>query len=570
MAVSATTSRVAAKPAASPKSTEKHSRIPLQCSTRGSNAGTVPCRSAASSRKRRRIDEAGTAIADVQPSGPLPCTATKQRSPVALPESSPRLVSRECLGSPLVTPRVRHRSKFLASMPVAIPRTEISHVELTMRNLLQAQLSQVMKEFSCRGEVSGKSSAAEIKEQHLRQWLQCRKQFRRQDLGNLADVDLRRVFLALQDASPLKSSLGYRFITPGDNGTWLVSNLKGFKSSTVCHLSIKNNVSWHTYVHHYSVNIDDLSDGFVLRVQRVSGTQTHTVQIEKRSRSTEASGSKAWPSGPVTLTTGSNRKSGRILRRATQLLPAVIMRPVSSASEPRWTLIYLHGMGETAFDNYAEKPHYFHCDAISLKVVAPTAPFRELGSQDAYWEKVSKSQAAKTGRKWELKRFNAWFDYLTDNGGKREDKIDQASLAEVREIIHGMIKHEAELLGGRFDRIILGGKSQGCCTALDALLRFPKQLGGFVGVVGHLLSCTPLSKDSPQHSVPLHFFHEPQDEVHKWSWVKPGLQKLRASGYRVHSRRCKDPEDHGHWVDGIEGRWIRSAITSICDSSEVS
>lgn len=540
-------------------------------------------------RKRRRIDEAGTAIADVQPSRSLLCTTTKQPGTAALPESSPRLSSQECLGSPLVTPRVRQRSKTLVSMPVttsplaaprsrlrrkslasmsvATPRTEISHVELTVSDLLQAQLSQLMKEFSRQGLVSGKLSATEIKEQHLRQWLQCRKQFRRQDLGNLANIDLRKVSLALQQASPLKSSLGYRFIVPGDNGTWLVSNLKGFKSSTVCKLSIKNNVSWHTYVHSYSVNIVDSSDGFVLRVQRASDTQTHTVQIEKRSRSTEASGSKAWPSGPVTLTTGSNRKSGRVLRRASQLLPAVIMRPVSSASEPRWTLIYFHGMGETAFDNYAGKPHYFHCDAINLKVIAPTAPFRELGSQDAYWEKVSKSQAARTGRKWELKRFNAWFDYLTDHGGKREDKIDQASLAEVREIIHGMIQHEAELLGGRFDRIILGGKSQGCCTALDALLRFPKQLGGFVGVVGHLLSCTPLSKESPQHSVPLHFFHEPQDEVMQWSWVKPGLQKLRASGYRVHSRRCKDPEDHGHWVDGIEGRWIRSAVTSICDSS---
>lgn len=580
MACSATNIRVTAKPAASPQqlsrrrysdeSTEKHSRARSQCSTPGLNAGTEHCRSlalSATTRKRRRLDEAGTALADVQPSEWL-LSSTQQPSAAALPATSPLVSSRDNLGSPLVIPRVRLRSKSLVSTPITSPEAKPSDAEAAVSDLLQAQLSQLMKAFSCKGKVSGMLSNAEIKERDLRQWLQRRQQFRRQDARSLADIDLRRVSVALQTASPLTSSLGFRFAVPGKNGTWLVSNLKGFKSSPVRALPVKNNVSWHTYVHNYSVNVVESSDGFVLRVQRESDTQTQAVQIEKCLRSAKASGLKAWPAGPVTLTTSSNRKKkGRVLRRETELLPAVIMRPMSSASEPRWTLIYLHGMGETALDNYADKPHYFHCDSISLKVLTPTAPFRELGSQDTYWEQVSKSQAARTGRKWELKRFNSWFDYLTDSGGKREDQIDQASLAEVREIIHGMIRHEAELLGGRFDRIILGGKSQGCCTALDALLRFPERLGGFVGVVGHLLSCTPLSKDSPQQSIGLHFFNEPQDEMMRWSWVKPSFERLKASGYNVHSRRCKDPEDHGHWVDGIEGRWIRSGLTRICDSS---
>merc|ERR1719504_79034 len=107
-----------------------------------------------------------------------------------------------------------------------------------------------------------------------------------------------------------------------------------------------------------------------------------------------------------------------------------------------------------------------------------------------------------------MKQFSAWYDYLANSDGKREDPACHESLVAVRQLLHAIVEQEASELDGRVDRILLGGKSQGCCTALDAALTFPKKLAGFIGIVGHLLGCSPVEADSPQVTSPFHFFHE--------------------------------------------------------------
>lgn len=244
------------------------------------------------------------------------------------------------------------------------------------------------------------------------------------------------------------------------------------------------------------------------------------------------------------------------------LLPAIVMTP--DAGTPQWTLIYLHGMNETAFKSYADHPHFFMNRHTPIKVVCLTAPQREMGCYDGWWDKVRQRKGEKTKVVWKLRRFHAWFDYLTHSDGNVEDHSDEGSLREVRGILHGIIHHEASLLGGRYDRILLGGKSQGCCTALDAVLRFPERLGGFIGVVGHLLACTPVQQGSAQANTPLHFFHEAEDDVHQWSWVCHAEQCLVSAGFDVRSHRSHCSEGRGHYVLGTEGRWIRAALRSLC------
>merc|ERR1740138_1727499 len=82
---------------------------------------------------------------------------------------------------------------------------------------------------------------------------------------------------------------------------------------------------------------------------------------------------------------------------------------------------------------------------------------------------------------WRRKRFRAWFDYITDQGGSAENKIRLASLLAVRARIHSLIDREVQRLGGNPKRVILGGASQGCCVALDAALTYPEELGGVIG-----------------------------------------------------------------------------------------
>lgn len=375
--------------------------------------------------------------------------------------------------------------------------------------------------------------------------------------ARMADEDLAKALRVASCRRKLRQRLGIRFQDPSDNGSWSAKNLVGYAERPARRLKRKCcELSWDTYEATFHIKVQ--GPGQVIEITRRLHRKPVSTQLEKRR--------KGDPQGPLSkeafiVTARSRcalardkRKRIRIQRRSLDLLPALIIRPPSGPQQ--WTLIYLHGMGSSALWNYSDRPHYFCDGSVALKVVVPTAPSREVSCFDSWWTKSNNS--------WKLTKFRSWYDYLSNYDGAREDSIDWESLAVVQRALHGMIRQEAQELGGRYDRIILGGKSQGCCTALDATLTFPYPLGGFIGLVGHLLSCTPVEVNGPQSLTPLHFFHEPEDRLMRWDWVGKNERRLRQAGYRVRSRRIPDPENHGHFIEGVEGAWIRTALRSIC------
>lgn len=355
---------------------------------------------------------------------------------------------------------------------------------------------------------------------------------------------------------PVEKLQGFRF--QDRSGPWTVDNLVGYAEAPVS-LSCANRsrISWNSYVARFQLRIS----GEMLEVWRTSVQQPVVTSVEKRRR---GDAGKPLAREPMLLTAASRRAAeleqglrARLEQRVCDLLPAALFTP---SGAPEWTLIYLHGLSCSALDDYVDRPHYFCDGSVRLKVVVPTAPLRELSCFDEWWVETEAGN-------WQLEQMNAWYDYLSDHDGAREDTIDLDSLMAMRRALHSLIRLEAFELGGRADRVILGGKSQGCCTALDALLTYPQPLGGFIGIVGHVLNATPLEAGGPQSKTPLHFFHETKDRVVRWSWVKKGEQRLRDAGFRVLSQRLPDPENGGHHVDCVEGTWIRSALRSICGRS---
>lgn len=375
--------------------------------------------------------------------------------------------------------------------------------------------------------------------------------------GWAPDRELRKHLRAAAALPRLQQRLGFRFKDPSKSGTWGVDNLVGFNSRLV-RKRRHEQVSWDVYRASYRLSL--LSPD-TLELGRSVGRKVVSTSVEKRRRG-DPGGALAGELITVTCKTRSDkaldrRKRIRVVRRTADLLPAVIIRPPSGPQQ--WTLIYLHGLGSSALGNYSDRPHYFVDGSIALKVVVPTAPSREVSCYDGWWERT-----CSTAPRWRLAKFLSWYDYLSNYDGRREDAIDWQSLGAIQRALHSIIRHEIRELGGRASRVIVGGKSQGCCTALDATLTYPQALGGFVGVVGHLLSCTPVEPEGPQAATPLHFFHEPEDTMMRWEWVQRGERRLREAGYRVSARRRPDPEGHGHFVEGVEGAWIRSALRSIC------
>lgn len=219
--------------------------------------------------------------------------------------------------------------------------------------------------------------------------------------------------------------------------------------------------------------------------------------------------------------------------------------------KPAWSMIYLHGFGMKGTD-YINCPHYFLTSGANVRVVLPTAPLQEQGCFNDWhvW------RGERLG--WRRIQFNSWFNYTTDRGGRSENDLDLSSLLEMREKLFVLVHKEVQRMGGDPRRVIIGGKSQGCCMALDVAMNYPDELGGVIGLVGHCLGCTTLNES--KRSMPLHLFHEDTDKEMNWAWVEPSIQRLRNGGFNVISRREHDHSGQGHWIQEIEGKWIRSGL----------
>merc|ERR1719162_964508 len=152
-----------------------------------------------------------------------------------------------------------------------------------------------------------------------------------------------------------------------------------------------------------------------------------------------------------------------------------ILRP--RAGNRQYTLVHLHQFNCDGFGYAYYRPHYFFSakkfPCTGLKVVLPTAEEMPITCHEGYPK-------------------HAWYDYFTDHEGRREDDSCMKTLSSTRDRIFRILDREIELLGGDASRVFLGGTSQGCCAALHCALQYPRLLGGVVGIVGHLLSCTPV------------------------------------------------------------------------------
>eukprot|EP00928_Gymnodinium_smaydae_P084263 TRINITY_DN6752_c0_g2_i1.p1 TRINITY_DN6752_c0_g2~~TRINITY_DN6752_c0_g2_i1.p1 ORF type:complete len:517 (-),score=85.95 TRINITY_DN6752_c0_g2_i1:81-1535(-) len=225
---------------------------------------------------------------------------------------------------------------------------------------------------------------------------------------------------------------------------------------------------------------------------------------------------------------------------------------LSAKMAPEWTFVYLHGFSNKGLD-YASFPHYFCISGSPVRVVLPTAPYQE--------QTCFKDWNVWTGQRWRPIRFHSWFDYLTDRGGVRENDVCEKSLAAMRARLHGLIRDEVRRHGGDASKVIVGGASQGCCLALDLAMTYPERLGGVIGLVGHLLRATPL--DQAKRDMPIHLWHEQGDKEMRWKWVEGTVQRLVDAGFDVTSRRELDPAGCGHWIQEIEGDWIKTALRQI-------
>jgi len=205
------------------------------------------------------------------------------------------------------------------------------------------------------------------------------------------------------------------------------------------------------------------------------------------------------------------------------------------------TLVYLHPFG-SGFEGYTRDDYAQDW----VRLVLPHAPYRPITC-------------------YKNEPMASWYDYLTDYGGEAEDDLAEDTLDDTRSQLFQLLDAERLLLGEEnmsndiCKRLFIGGCSQGCGVALDAALRYPVCLAGFIGVVGHCLSRTPLGM---HQGMPLHFFRKVDDQVMQWSWVQGTLSRLREAGYAHLHLHDPAPGRHNR-SSSLEAGWIREAVGHI-------
>ena len=126
-----------------------------------------------------------------------------------------------------------------------------------------------------------------------------------------------------------------------------------------------------------------------------------------------------------------------------------------------------------------------------------------------------------------------WFAMSsTENPHDREDEQQDTLNASVSRIDR-IISQEIALVGSP-RHVILAGISQGCATAIHALLRQESQLGGFIGISSWLpAKDTLVPSNSAAYRTPVFLAHSKDDDVIDFRYGKELCDSLTHIGMNV-------------------------------------
>lgn len=236
------------------------------------------------------------------------------------------------------------------------------------------------------------------------------------------------------------------------------------------------------------------------------------------------------------------------------------------------TIIFLHGRDSTASE-FAEE--FFESQASDDRTLLDIFP----GTR---W--VFPTAKMRNSARFETP-MSQWFDIWSVENPMERSQIQLDGLRESVEEILAIVQRESTLIAP--DRIILGGISQGCATAIHALMYGDVQLSGFIGlsswlpfepgtatvpgyeswhVAGDQLRYSRKLLDSSRSTTtttdpaiakavsslktPVFLSHSQDDEVVLIANGKKLSDTLQKLGMSVFSKQY---QDGGHWVNEPQG-----------------
>ncbi|KAK4213556.1 Alpha/Beta hydrolase protein [Rhypophila decipiens] len=150
--------------------------------------------------------------------------------------------------------------------------------------------------------------------------------------------------------------------------------------------------------------------------------------------------------------------------------------PLAQGKSHTHTIIFLHGRGDSAenflssLSRWRDSKGRTPADVFpTIRWVIPQAPPRKCYNLPMTW--------------------NQWFDVYNVKDFAEQEEVQLPGLRESVFAVRELMRKEAELLGGRWDRLVLAGISMGGATSVHTLFNLDippgvdgiKKLGGFMG-----------------------------------------------------------------------------------------
>jgi predicted esterase len=238
------------------------------------------------------------------------------------------------------------------------------------------------------------------------------------------------------------------------------------------------------------------------------------------------------------------------------------------------TFVFLHGRGDTA-QNFASSLN-FSQDSHNRSLLESFPSFRWVFPQ-AEMRQTTTLGGQKTSQ---------WFDIWNVTDLSDHEELQAMGLRESVASIRHILAKEAAMLDGKWDRIILGGISQGAATGVHTLLNLnvPQRLGAFLGFscrmpfpgrsLAHTRGVLSL-EDAPDTDealgdTPVLLQHCVNDPLVLVEWGRILRDTLKRFGAQV---TWEEYPDGGHWFNSPMGiddavEFLKSHVVQISSAEE--
>lgn len=183
---------------------------------------------------------------------------------------------------------------------------------------------------------------------------------------------------------------------------------------------------------------------------------------------------------------------------------------------PRWTVLWLHGLGADGNDFAPIVPELVRRDWPAIRFVFPHAPVRPVTINGGM-------------------RMRAWYDITSFEFGDLAQRADRAGVAESVAQVDALIARETER-GIAPERLLLAGFSQGGAVTLSAGLARKTPLAGLIALSAYLPMTQAQAQDALQagaNSQPLFMAHGLFDPVVPAAAGDASMKSMRALGFGV-------------------------------------